>query len=145
MFVRSGPLVSLLLSPLLSLCAAVLMLAPGPGLAQTRPPLLSETPQSRRAQYGEELMQLSHVLGGAHYLRVLCVGKSDQSWRLFMVAMLDREGGPRRTDLVDAFNDGYRDIELRFPGCSPAAQAEEAELKNQGMRLADTLAARHSE
>ncbi len=136
MFVRSGPLAAV--------CAVLVLLAAGDVFAQSRPPL-TETPQSRRTQYGGELMQLAHVLGGAHYLRVLCVGKSDQSWRLFMVAMLDREGGPRRTDLVDAFNDGYRDIELRFPGCSPAAQAEEAELKNQGMRLADTLAARHSD
>ncbi len=129
---------------LAGLCAALVLTGTGATFAQTRPPL-TETPQSRRTQYGQELMQLAHVLGGAHYLRVLCVGKSDQSWRLFMVAMLDREGGPRRTDLVDAFNDGYRDIELRFPGCSPTAQAEETELKNQGMRLADTLAARHSD
>ena len=120
--------------------------APASSLAQARPPeALTETPQSRQSQYGAELLQLAHVLGGAHYLRVLCVGKSDQSWRLFMVALLDREGGPRRTDLVDAFNDGYRDIELRFPGCTPAARAAETELKNQGMRLADTLAARHSD
>lgn len=125
-------------------CAALFLMGTGVTVAQTRAPL-TETPQSRREQYGQELQQLAHVLGGAHYLRVLCVGKSDQSWRLFMVAMLDREGGPRRTDLVDAFNDGYRDIELRFPGCSPAAQAEEVELKSQGMRLADTLAARHSD
>ena len=127
---------------------AVLALATAaePSRAQTRPAEpLTETPQSRQARYGEELLQLAHVLGGAHYLRVLCVGKSDQSWRLFMVAMLDREGGPRRTDLVDAFNDGYRDIELRFPGCTPAAQSAETDLKNQGMRLADTLAARHSD
>lgn len=131
-------------APLAALCAALALLGAGVASAQVRTPL-TETPQSRRAQYGEELTRLAHVLGGAHYLRVLCVGKSDQSWRLFMVAMLDREGGQRRTDLVDAFNDGYRDIELRFPGCSPAAQAQETELKNQGMRLADTLAARHSD
>lgn len=117
----------------------------GAAQAQTQPPPLSETPQARRAQYGDELRQLAQVLGGAHYLRVLCVGRGDQSWRQFMTAMLDREGGARRTDLVDGFNAGYRDIELRFPNCSPAAQAYETELKNQGMRLADTLAARHSD
>ena len=130
--------------PLAALGVALALLASGAGWAQVRGPL-TETPESRRAQYGQELQQLAHVLGGAHYLRVLCAGRSDQSWRLFMTAMLDREGGPRRTDLVDAFNDGYRDIELRFPGCSPAAQAAETDLKNQGMRLADTLAARHSD
>jgi uncharacterized protein (TIGR02301 family) len=132
----------------LPLTAAFMALAIGavaPALAQTRPPLLTETAQSRREQYSAELRQLAHTLGGAHYLRVLCVGKSDQSWRQFMVAMLDREGGPRRTDLVAAFNEGYRDIELRFPACSPAAQSFETDLKNQGLRLADTLSARHSD
>lgn len=125
--------------------AIAVLVAAGLALAQTRPPPITETAQSRRMQYGEELRQLAHTLGGAHYLRVLCVGKSDQSWRQFMVAMLDREGGPRRSDLVNAFNEGYRDIELRFPACSPAAQGFETELKNQGLRLADTLSARHSD
>jgi uncharacterized protein (TIGR02301 family) len=123
------------------LCLFVLPVA----AAQTRPYQLTETAQSRRAMYADEARQLAHVLGGAHYLRVLCVGRSDQSWRQFMTAMIDREGGPRRSDLVDAFNEGYRDIELRFPGCSPAAQAFETELKSQGLRLADTLSARHSD
>lgn len=130
---------------LLAALCACLAFAPLAALAQVRPPPLTETPQSRRVQYTDESRQLAHVLGGAHYLRVLCVGKSDQSWRQFMTAMIDREGGPRRSDLVDAFNDGYRDIELRFPVCSPAAQGFEAELKNQGLRLADTLSARHTD
>jgi uncharacterized protein (TIGR02301 family) len=113
--------------------------------AQTRPPPITESAEARRAQYGDELKQLAFVLGGAHYLRVLCAGRGDQSWRQFMAALLDREGGPRRTDLVDSFNAGYRDIELRFPACTPAAKTHEGDLKNQGMRLADTLAARHSD
>lgn len=124
---------------------ALMAMAPGPSLAQRPAAPLTETPQSRQTLYGQELHDLARVLGGAHYLRVLCVGKSDQSWRQFMSAMLDREGGARRTDLVDAFNEGYRDSEVRYPGCTPAAQAAETELKNQGMRLADTLAARHSD
>lgn len=127
-----------------ALVAICLCLAPALAVAQARAPL-TETPQSRRQQYGDELKQLAQVLGGAHYLRVLCVGRGDQSWRQFMVAMLDREGGQRRTDLVDAFNVGYRDSELRFPSCTPAAQGYETELKNQGMRLADTLSARSSD
>lgn len=130
--------------PRATLLAICLCLAPALAAAQTRPPL-TETPQSRRQQYGDELKQLAQVLGGAHYLRVLCVGRGDQSWRQFMVAMLDREGGQRRTDLVDAFNAGYRDSELRFPACTPAAQGYETELKSQGMRLADTLSARSSD
>ncbi|MDX2235589.1 MAG: TIGR02301 family protein [Hyphomonadaceae bacterium] len=125
--------------------AMMLLCAPAAALAQTRPPPPTETPRDRRVQYGDELRQLAHVLGGAHYLRVLCAGRGDQSWRQYMAGLLDREGGRRRTDLVDAFNAGYRDVEVRFPGCTPGAQAQEVDLKNQGMRLADTLAARHSD
>jgi uncharacterized protein (TIGR02301 family) len=135
----------MILRRLLPGLALACVLTVGPALAQTRSPPLTETPQSRREQYAAELKQLSFVLGGAHYLRVLCAGRGDQSWRLFMVAMLDREGGARRTDLVDQFNAGYRETELRFPSCTAGAQAQEADLKSQGMRLADTLAARHSD
>lgn len=131
---------------LLAALGAVCVLSAGAAQAQDpRPPLTAETAESRRTQYNEELRQLSSVLGGAHYLRILCVGRQDQSWRLFMTAMLDREGGARRRDLVDAFNAGYRDMELRFPACSPDAQTQETLLKNQGARIADTLRARHSD
>lgn len=126
-----------------SCCAVLLGVS---ALAQTAPRApTSESYEGRRQQYLQETRQLAQVLGNAHYLRVLCVGRGDQSWREFMRQLLDREGGPRRTDLVDAFNIGYRTGEERFPACSPAAQAEEAELKAQGLRLADTLSARHSD
>jgi len=107
-----------------------------------RPP---ETPEGRRQQYLGEARQLAHVLGHAHYLRLLCAGRGDQSWRDFMRQLLDREGGARRTDLIEAFNNGYRVGEERFPSCTAGAQAQENELKAQGLRLADTLAARHSD
>ena len=88
---------------------------------------------------------MAHVLGNAHYLRLLCVGRSDQSWREYMRQLLDREGGARRTDLIDAFNAGYRAGEERFPSCTQGAKSQETELKAQGLRLAETLAARHGD
>lgn len=130
---------------LLSVCCAAVLLGAS-ALAQTAPRApTSESYEGRRQQYLQETRQLAQVLGNAHYLRLLCVGRGDQSWREYMRQLLDREGGPRRTDLVDAFNVGYRTGEERFSVCSPAAQAEEAELKAQGLRLADTLSARHSD
>jgi uncharacterized protein (TIGR02301 family) len=119
--------------------ACLAFLAAGPALAQR---VIGENLEARRMAYVEEVRQLAGVLGGAHYLRILCVGRTDQSWRNFMSGMLDREGGARRTDLIEGFNRGYRGQEERFPSCSPAAQTEEKSLRNQGMRLADTLSAR---
>lgn len=130
---------------LVTACCAAL-LSGATALAQTAPRApASESYEGRRQQYLQETRQLAQVLGNAHYLRLLCAGRGDQSWREFMRQLLDREGGARRTDLVDAFNLGYRTGEERFPACSPAAQAEETELKAQGLRLADTLSARHSD
>jgi len=128
---------------LIALIVAAFALA-GPAAAQN-PPRLTETAEGRRLQYQTEARQLAQVLGQAHYLRLLCVGRGDQSWREFMRQLLDREGGARRTDLVDAFNAGYRAGEERFPACTPGAQAQENELKGQGLRLSDTLSARHSD
>jgi len=126
-------------------CVCAAIACAGAAWAQTpQQNTLPETPDGRRAQYLQETRQLAQVLGNAHYLRLLCV-RGDQSWREYMRLLLDREGGPRRTDLIDAFNAGYRAGEERFPACSPAAQAEESGLKAQGLRLADTLAARHSD
>ena len=105
-------------------------------------PGIGESPEARRTAYVDEVRRLAGVLGGAHYLRILCIGRGDQSWRNFMSGMLDREGGARRTDLIEAFNRGYRSQEERFPSCSAAAQTEEKALRSQGMRLADTLSAR---
>jgi uncharacterized protein (TIGR02301 family) len=125
---------------------AVFLCAAGAAAAQSAlRPTRVETAEGRRQQYLTETRQLAQVLGTAHYLRLLCAGRSDQSWRDFMRQLLDREGGPRRTDLVDAFNAGYRIGEERFPSCTPAAVAEETALKAQGLRLADTLSARHSD
>lgn len=128
-----------------SLFACVAAIAMAASASAQQPSRLPETPDGRRQQYLMETRQLAQVLGQAHYLRLLCAGRGDQSWRDFMRQLLDREGGPRRTDLIDAFNAGYRMGEERFPACTPGAQAQEGELKSQGLRLADTLWARNSD
>lgn len=128
----------------LAALACVCVAVAGAALAQpAQRSSLPETPEGRRQQYLLETRQLAQVLGNAHYLRLLCAGRGDQSWREYMRLLLDREGGARRTDLIDAFNIGYRIGEERFPACTAGAQAQEAELKAQGLRLADTLSARH--
>jgi uncharacterized protein (TIGR02301 family) len=126
-----------------ALALTALVLA-GPAAAQALAPL-EETPEARRKAYAEEARGLALVLGSSHYLRVLCDGRGDQSWRNFMRDFLDREAAMRRSVLIDAFNEGYRDTEARFPACGPAARQEEAALKAQGLRLADTLAARNGD
>jgi uncharacterized protein (TIGR02301 family) len=128
-----------------ALTAALTLSAPVSAQPSSRNVQHAETPDGRRAMYGEELRGLAQSLGGAHYLRVLCMGEGDQSYRDLMRDLLNREAGRGRQPLVDAFNAGYRENETRFPVCSPAAQAQETALRARGMRFADALAARHKD
>jgi uncharacterized protein (TIGR02301 family) len=94
--------------------------------------------------YRGQLVELSEVLGGAHYLRILCEGRDDQRWRNYMRGVIDRE--PRyNAQLVEGFNRGYRNEEARFSQCDATAEQMEAELRARGLRVAQGLSARHAE
>lgn len=102
------------------------------------------TPQRTEEWYRSQLVELSEVLGGSHYLRVLCDGRRDQRWREYMRGVLSRE--PRYHDqLVEGFNRGYRQEESRFSDCSQAATQAEAELRARGLRVAGGLRARYGD
>ena len=45
---------------------------------------------SGQAWYQQQLVDLAGVLGGAHYLRILCSGRGDQRWRDYMRGILNR-------------------------------------------------------
>ena len=108
--------------------------------------LFSAPAQAQTGQdwYGQQLVTLSEVLGGSHYLRILCEGRGDQTWRDYMRGVIQRE--PRyNTQLVEGFNRGYRDQEARFPTCDRDATQMEAELRAQGVRIAGALRARHGQ
>jgi uncharacterized protein (TIGR02301 family) len=108
-----------------------------------RPPAASTA-----ASYETRVIDLSRVLGGAHYLRILCRGRGDQTWRDAMTRLIDIEApvpGGRRSAMAEAFNAGYRVEEERFPACSPEAAAVESALKAKGRRLSSALAAPHRE
>lgn len=95
------------------------------------------------AWYRTQLVELSEVLGGAHYLRILCEGRDDQRWRNYMRGVIDRE--PRYNALlVEGFNRGYRTEEARFPTCDQTTRQMEAELRARGLRVAQALSARHA-
>lgn len=93
--------------------------------------------------YRGQLVELSEVLGGAHYLRVLCDGRGDQRWRDYMRGVIQRE--PQyNAQLVEGFNRGYRNEEARFPVCDATTRQMEAELRARGLRVAQGLSARHA-
>jgi len=123
---------------LLSACA-VLAITAVSAFAQDSAP-----PPSGGDWYGQQLVALSEVLGGSHYLRILCQGRGDQTWRDYMRGVIQRE--PRyNMQLVEGFNRGYREQEARFPTCDRDASQMEAELRAQGVRIAGALRARHGQ
>jgi uncharacterized protein (TIGR02301 family) len=125
------------------LCAAMMAAAALPAAAQQqqprRPPQQPQTQQQQPARgeewYRGQLVELSEVLGGAHYLRIVCDGRGSQQWRTFMRGVIDRE--PQYNALlVEGFNRGYRQEEARFPVCDETTRQMEAELRARGVRLA---------
>ena len=134
------------------LCAGLaLALTCAPAAAQRRQPQQpqpapapQEQPQQGPDWYQGQLVELSEVLGGAHYLRIICEGRGDQRWRDYMRGVIQREPSYNAA-MVEGFNRGYRDEEARFPECDETTRQMEAELRARGLRVAQALSARHAE
>jgi uncharacterized protein (TIGR02301 family) len=126
-----------------ALACAVLFAA-----ATAAPVSAQQQPQPGQPARGEDwyrgqLVELSEVLGGSHYLRILCDGRGDQRWRDYMRGVIERE--PQyNAALVEGFNRGYRNEEARFPTCDATTRQMEAELRARGLRIAQALSARHT-
>jgi uncharacterized protein (TIGR02301 family) len=132
---------------------AVIMFA-APAFAQTRTQPrpaapVSEAEQFERLDRQAQLQELGRVVGGSHYLRLLCSTGADRyQWYELMRTLLDKEAPrtqPRlaglRSQMAAAFNAGYRSEEVRFPACTAMVAGVEEELKRKGRRLTSALAA----
>ncbi|MEZ5959488.1 MAG: TIGR02301 family protein [Hyphomonadaceae bacterium] len=131
------------------LCAALIAAAALPAAAQQQPrrqpqqPQVEAPPVRGEEWYRGQLVDLSEVLGGAHYLRIICDGRDDQRWRTYMRGVIEREPTYNAL-LVEGFNRGYRQEEARFPSCDQTTRQMEAELRARGLRIAQGLRARHT-
>lgn len=85
---------------------------------------------------------LSKNLGQLHYMRRLCFGQSDQTWRDQARAMMDIEAPEdreRRAKLISAFNEGFYDQQARFNACGEAVSVEAAAIAENARHLASML------
>jgi len=132
-----------------ALCALILAsAAAAPATAQQQRQQQPQQPAEGQALRGEEwyraqLVELAQVLGGAHYLRILCDGRGDQRWRDYMRGVIQREPNYNAL-LVEGFNQGYREEEQRFSVCDATTRQMEAELRARGVRVAQGLSARNA-
>ena len=123
--------------------AAALLAAPAAAQKQQDAPETEQAPSGGEEWHRGQLIELSEILGGSHYLRILCEGRGDQRWRDYMRGVIDRE--PRYNALlVEGFNRGYRNEETRFPVCDVTTRQMEAELRARGLRVARGLSARYA-
>jgi uncharacterized protein (TIGR02301 family) len=85
---------------------------------------------------------LSKNLGQLHYLRTLCFGLDDQTWREQTSAMMDIEAPSdqaRRRQLIRAFNAGYFEEKERFSACSKDVSIDAAALSENARSIAVML------
>lgn len=132
-------------------CAALIAAVALPAAAQQprrqpqpqQPAQTEQAPARGEEWYRGQLVELSEVLGGAHYLRIVCDGRGDQRWRTYMRGVIEREPTYNAL-LVEGFNRGYRQEEARFPVCDATTRQMEAELRARGLRISQALRARHT-
>lgn len=122
------------LSPLPSLCAALLFAA-----ISAVPAAAQVTPDSK--PYDERLTRLSEILGAVHYLRELCGGSDGQLWRDRMRELVDAEGSSalRKAKLTRSFNNGYRSYSRTYSTCTGSAQTAINRFLAEGADIADAL------
>jgi len=103
-----------------------------------------EAPPARTADERRDLLELAYSLGQTHYLRTLCRGEDDQTWRTRMTRMVEVEAPDEvfRQRLVDTFNDGWLILQPRHRECGTAAREEAARTAQAGAMLADRMASR---
>src|SRR4051812_33859373 len=119
---------------------AVLLLAiPGPAFAG--PAMPPRSPQARQL-----VIDLAYAMGETHALRQVCLGETDQEWRVHMGRLVEvesadpalRAGGQRR--LIESFNAGFSAKSAQFPSCKPEVQPALEAAAAKGEALARRLA-----
>ncbi len=107
------------------------------------PPMVANAQEFRTTrQYQTTLTELSRVLGQIHAMRVVCNGTDDQTWRDYMLNMLDVEApatGYLRSRLIDTFNRAYLDMQRDVSGCDASTTERETELFARGRTLSENL------
>ena len=104
--------------------------------------ILPATSATSQGRFGEtELLQLSSVLGGIHYLRSKCSRSEKQVWRERMQTLLKIEQPSIALEdkMVEAFNAAYKRQERRHSRCNRDAKDEAKKLAIEGQGLINRM------
>ena len=132
----------------LAVALAALALAASPLAAQT-PPVKPAAPAEQPAEppppYEPQLLRMAEVIGALSYLRDLCGAGHGATFRAKFASLLETEGNTpaRKETLAGAFNRGFRDYEITYRACTPAAQEIVARFLEEAGRIARDVANRY--
>jgi uncharacterized protein (TIGR02301 family) len=129
--------------------------APAPAPTQAaKPTPPAETPASGETPapgespppYEPQLLRLAEVIGALSYLRDLCGASDGAAFRAKFAALLDAEATTpaRKETLAGAFNRGFRDYEMTYRACTPAAREIVARFLDEAARIARDVANRYA-
>ena len=99
------------------------------------------------APFDGQLLRLSEILGGLHYLRGICNANEGQKWRNEMQALLDAEapaGSTRRAHMMASFNRGYGGFQQAYRSCTPAAVLAIRRYLDEGAKISRDVTARYA-
>lgn len=111
-------------------------------------PLAGITPAANALQYDEylqrksNLIALSGVFGALHHIRRTCNPRQESTiWRERMGTMIELEEPDSDThlEMVNAFNDRFRETRTEFSTCTPQAQERGKDLSFEGAALVQAL------
>lgn len=91
------------------------------------------------------MQRLAEILGALHYLRPLCGGKDEDTWREQMQALIAAEEPTpeRKAKLVVAFNHGYSGFEALYRYCTPAAVVAIDRYMAEGSQITRDITTRY--
>ncbi|MEQ8479398.1 MAG: TIGR02301 family protein [Hoeflea sp.] len=96
--------------------------------------------------YEDRLLRLAEILGSVQYLRNLCNGEGETTWRETMQALLDSEtvnDARRRETLTAGYNRGFRAFAAVYTSCTDAARLAETRYRREGATLVSEIVARY--
>ena len=92
--------------------------------------------------YADKLLRLAEILGSIHHLRDVCGANEGQLWREQMLKLLEVEDptGQVRSQLIAAFNNGYRGYRRTYTSCTATATTAGNRFLTEASQLSNELA-----
>jgi uncharacterized protein (TIGR02301 family) len=127
---------------LLALCSAN---AAAQQPAAKAAPAEASPPADAPPPYEPQLIRLAGLMGALAYLRDLCGDKDAAAFHDKMTSLIELEGKTqaRKDSLAGAYNRSFRDYEISYRACTPAAHEIISRFLRETARLTADIASRY--